>query len=199
MRLASACFEGTIQVWNAATGQEILKFRTGENVLWSVAWSPDGKRLATGSGDRTARIWDAATGRRFSRFTDSAVRSGRSRGALTVSVWRREEADTVKVWDAVKGQEIVDLKGKAEYPVAWSPDGKRLATGKESEIARFSGFGRPHGSGAALVFGERLEVSSRWPGAPMESGWPRVSMGTGRGSGRPTRGGSCSSSGSLAR
>jgi WD40 repeat protein len=29
----------------------------------SVAWSPDGKRLATGNYDKTAKVWDAATGK----------------------------------------------------------------------------------------------------------------------------------------
>ncbi|MGA2257365.1 MAG: hypothetical protein ABSG53_22130, partial [Thermoguttaceae bacterium] len=40
-----------IQIWNAATGQEIHKFSAGRKPLRAVAWSPDGKRTATGSED----------------------------------------------------------------------------------------------------------------------------------------------------
>src|SRR5208283_3573522 len=128
-RLAFAGAEGTIQIWSTATGQEILKF-SASNPQWSVAWSPDSKRLATGGEDRTARIWDATTGKEVFAFHgfDGPVRSvawnpdGRylAAGDAGSETWN----GTVKVWDTAKGQEIVDLKGKAKYPVAWSPDGK---------------------------------------------------------------------------
>ncbi|MGO9113752.1 MAG: protein kinase domain-containing protein, partial [Thermoguttaceae bacterium] len=131
-RLASVGSGGKIQIWNAATGEEMLNFSAGGGALPSVAWSPDGKRLATGGADGTARIWDAATGKKVFAFRGL-------NGAVWVA-WSPDGRhlaagdgyDTVKVWDATKGQEIVDLKGKATSPVAWSPDGKRLATGKKA-------------------------------------------------------------------
>ena len=50
-------------MWDAASGQELLTLRAIPAQVASVAWSPDGKRLATGSGDHTVKMWDAASGR----------------------------------------------------------------------------------------------------------------------------------------
>jgi WD40 repeat protein len=50
-------------VWDALSGQELLTLRGHDLFVYSVAWSPDGKRLATGSLDQTAKVWDAASGR----------------------------------------------------------------------------------------------------------------------------------------
>ncbi|MGA2258562.1 MAG: hypothetical protein ABSG53_28185, partial [Thermoguttaceae bacterium] len=122
-RLASADSEGTIRIWNPATGQEILKF-SASNPLGAVAWSPDGKRLATGSYDGTAKIWDAALGkeifafRRFNGRVSSVAWSPDGRHLAAGDYTGGDRNGTVKVWDATKGQEIVDLTGKARYPVA---------------------------------------------------------------------------------
>jgi WD40 repeat protein len=44
-------------VWDAASGQELLTLKGHSGSVNSVAWSPDGKRLATASGDQTAKVW----------------------------------------------------------------------------------------------------------------------------------------------
>ena len=61
-RLASASQDGTVKVWDAATGQETLTLKGHTGPVWSVAFSPDGQRLASASHDRTVKVWDAATG-----------------------------------------------------------------------------------------------------------------------------------------
>ena len=44
--------------WDASTGKQIGKALTGHrDFVWSVAWSPNGMRLASGSDDETVRLW----------------------------------------------------------------------------------------------------------------------------------------------
>ena len=60
--LASGSEDGTVRIWDAATGREraVLKGHTGQ--VAAVAVAPDGSWLASGGRDGTVRIWDAATG-----------------------------------------------------------------------------------------------------------------------------------------
>ena len=53
---------GEAKVWDAATGEELLALKGHTGAVRSVALSPDGKRIVTGSNDRTARVWDTGTG-----------------------------------------------------------------------------------------------------------------------------------------
>ena len=65
-RLASASSDGTVQVWDAITGQEVLPpLRGHTGVVYAVAYSPDGRTLASASHDKTVRVWDATTGQSF--------------------------------------------------------------------------------------------------------------------------------------
>ena len=58
LRLATAGGEGTVKIWEALTGRELLTLRDHVTRVTSVAWSPDGRRLAT-AGEGTVKIWDA--------------------------------------------------------------------------------------------------------------------------------------------
>jgi WD40 repeat protein len=98
----------------------------------AVSWSPDGRRLATGSADGTAKVWDAASGRQLLTL------KGHTSPLWSVS-WSPDgqrlatasEDGTAKVWDAAGAREMLTLKGHTNWvtSVSWSPDGKRLATG----------------------------------------------------------------------
>jgi hypothetical protein len=100
-------------------------------VVKSVAWSPDGNRLLTGSTDGTARVWEAAGGRELLTLKGHA-------GIVYSAAWSPDGArlataswdGTAKVWDAAGGRELLTLNGHtgAVFSVSWSPDGRRLAT-----------------------------------------------------------------------
>jgi WD40 repeat protein len=56
--LASASYDHTARVWDAATGQPVTPPLRHDAPVDDMAFSPDGKRLATASQDFTARIWN---------------------------------------------------------------------------------------------------------------------------------------------
>jgi WD40 repeat protein len=62
-RLLTTSDDGTVRIWDAATGQPQLTLTDHTDGVSGGAWSPDGTRLLTTSYDGTVRIWDAATGR----------------------------------------------------------------------------------------------------------------------------------------
>ena len=96
-----------------------------------VAYSPDGKRLATASYDQTAKVWDAESGKELLTLRGH---SGPVLGVAYSPDGKRlataSEDNTAKVWDAESGRELLTLHGHSGYVsgVAYSPDGKRLAT-----------------------------------------------------------------------
>lgn len=104
-----------------------------------VSWSPDGKRIVSGSADLTAKVWDAETGREVlvlaghTKAVNSLAWSPDGKRILTGS-----DDMTAKVWDAETGQEIFTLTGhtKDVSSVAWSPNGQLVLTGSEDNTAK---------------------------------------------------------------
>jgi RNA polymerase sigma factor (sigma-70 family) len=103
-----------------------VRWRHGERVA-SVAFSPDGKRLASASWDNTLALWDVATGKRLRRFrghTDSVTCVLFSPdGKKLIS----GAFDDIRVWDAETGKELRRFDNRGGWQVALSPDGKLLA------------------------------------------------------------------------
>jgi WD40 repeat protein len=55
--------DNTVQVWQAATGRQIIVYKGHSATVVSVAWSPDGKEIASGNadnhGNNTVQVWEA--------------------------------------------------------------------------------------------------------------------------------------------
>ena len=61
--IGSGIYDGTIGIWNAATGESIHSALEGHtDIVNCIAFSPDSKYIASGSDDRTVRIWDVEKG-----------------------------------------------------------------------------------------------------------------------------------------
>ncbi|KAL8368082.1 hypothetical protein RB599_003809 [Gaeumannomyces hyphopodioides] len=61
-KLASASYDETVKLWDAATGACLTTLKGHSNWVRSVAFSPNGQKLASASDDDTVKLWDAATG-----------------------------------------------------------------------------------------------------------------------------------------
>jgi WD40 repeat protein len=167
-RVASASLDGTVKVWDAATGQETLKLGavSGDNV-WGVAFSPDGLRIAS-AGNRTVKVWDTATGQK------TLTLEGHT-GVVTSVAFSPDDSrlastsldQTVKVWDAATGQVKHTLKGHTGRvtSVAFSPDSQRLASAGQDGTVKVWDASTGHeirtlkGAGGSVAFspdGQRL-------------------------------------------
>ncbi len=116
---------------------------TGELGVFSVAFSPDGKRIATASAAGSASVWDVQSGKILHILEGNTGHvyilgfnvafSPDGKRIVTASI-----DETTRVWDAESGQELRKLVGHTDYVrgVAFSPDGKRIVTTSGDKTAR---------------------------------------------------------------
>jgi WD40 repeat protein len=143
-RIAATGNDSTIRVWDAATGKLILSFKTAGAVAnTSVAFSPDGTRLATGTFRNfkslpNVMVWDARTGKACLALTGHEV-SDVWKVAYSHDGKRLTSAgsDGVRVWDTQTGQQIHNFAGPGHRPVfsvACSPNDQRIVYGEDGTV-----------------------------------------------------------------
>ena len=105
--------------------------------VWSVAWSPDGKQLATGSWDNSIKLWEANTGK-----LQHTVQGHKNR--VHKIAWSPDGQHlascgwdgAIKIWDGTWPEHTLNGHSAIAFCIAWSPDGKRLASGSPDKSVR---------------------------------------------------------------
>jgi WD40 repeat protein len=124
--------DNTVRLWDLASGQEVRRFTGHDGPVYSVAATPDGQYVVSGSNDKTVRLWELATGKEVRQFT------GHERDVLSVAVTPDGKyivsgsADkTVRLWELATGKEVRRFTGHENWvwSVAVAPDGKYVVSG----------------------------------------------------------------------
>jgi WD40 repeat protein len=130
-RLLTAGADGTARLWDAKTGEELIRFEGHKGAVNDAAFSPDGRFVATAGADGTVRIWDANTTEQMRSMKHSAAVNSVAFSPDGDSVVTASDDTTARVWKVTSGKEVfpLDNDDTAVRSALFSPDGEVIATG----------------------------------------------------------------------
>jgi WD40 repeat protein len=158
--------DNTIKLWDATTGAELKTLSREAGSVVTVTFSHDGKRIVSGTVDGKIDLWDVMTGAKLKTMLTragpdpvnlvaispdgkwvAAVNSVRTENLTTGKTY---SDNTIKLWDAVTGAKLNTMSGHTMglYDVAFSPDGKTIASG--SSDGTIKTVGRCNGKGDSI-------------------------------------------------
>ncbi len=138
-QVAGSAEDGTILIWDAASGEVVHTLRENDSPGPGLAWSPDGRQLAATSYNGAVSIWNVSD--------ESPARALPGENGYTTDVtWSPDgtqlavgyDDSTIRIWNAETGEPVKEIKGHEHRvsSVAWSPDGRKLASGSPDGTVR---------------------------------------------------------------
>jgi WD40 repeat protein/DNA-binding SARP family transcriptional activator len=136
--LATAGDDGSVWLWDALSGEEQTSIQpvpsggssaASERIVYSLAWSPDGGYIASGSGDGYIRVWEVSS-------AENTLTLKAHEQHVTFLAWSPLEERLVsagmdgraRVWNVARDNMVLSLPYGWAY-AEWSPDGERFAVG----------------------------------------------------------------------
>ena len=130
--LAAAKSDGSVQLWDAASGKLQFNLSGLGGAVNGIAFSPDGSAIVAAGSDRTLKLWDVRSGKvlRTLATAGSAIQAV-SFAPDGKSVVSGTQDGSVKLWDADSGTLLRSFAGQTRpvMAVAFSPDSKTILSG----------------------------------------------------------------------
>lgn len=130
-RLVAAGRANLVQVYDVASGLEIVSLAGHKDLIQSLRFSPDGRMLAAG-GYQIATVWDVPKGAELKTFKGHEGALKAVAVAPDVRSFVTAGLDpTIRIWDAARGEELRrwEAPGGPTHALAISPDGRTIASG----------------------------------------------------------------------
>jgi WD40 repeat protein len=134
-----------IWMWNAISGAEVIHHFSAisnHNIIFSISFSKDGSRIASGCMDQHVHVWNTVSGQRVFPQME-----GHKKNVLSVrfspdgmKIVSGSEDGTIRIWDAITGAaSLPKICGHSDHvtSVAFSPDGTRIVSGSRDKAVRF--------------------------------------------------------------
>ena len=120
---------GEVRLWDANSGRELFSIRGHTAGIKKLAFSKDGKRLATASVDHTVNLWDVTSPQEARSLDDSGWNVAFSPNGEHIA------SSSLKMWEVASGRLVRSFQGENSqvYAVAFSPDGKCFAAASSAE------------------------------------------------------------------